>query len=515
MGKFISGCEKYPKELLEGRQTIEGSVIACIAKDLLLLDECGLTVNDFITQDGTYYFALLKHIRAQGIAVLDELSVLSSITDTMETGFNERGGYETLHNLVEVVNAKNWDALLDSLYKANIVLKLYDNGFNVISPITDSGKTIVPYELFKKLDSEGVLEWYESRLSTFGTGYSSKALEEEDIEFDDQFIEDCCAGLETGVPFDRFDDDINGEEVRCLPFLSNQLNGFMDGTFNILGGFSSVGKSSIWITIIMGLLYRGRKVLIISNEQKCKVFKVAVIVWLLYKRFHYMKITRKDMLNGNISEEDKRMIKVVQDYWDKTYKGKLKFIAIPDADMTFVKKKIREYVLRFGFDTVLYDTMKCDFSDTKDDKEWVRLIKDSREFDKLAKRFNIIMLASMQLSIAMQGRLWLDASTLSMSKQVKETCETLMLMRSVYQEELDPDNKKVYIRPFRRVQKNGKWVEEEFECDPTAVWRVLFVDKNRNGQDSAGDGVAYMLKFRGQYCCFSESCLCRPKHGTI
>ena len=53
MGKFISGCEKYPKELLEGRQTIEGSVIACIAKDLLLLDECGLTGNDFITQDGT------------------------------------------------------------------------------------------------------------------------------------------------------------------------------------------------------------------------------------------------------------------------------------------------------------------------------------------------------------------------------------------------------------------------------------------------------------------------------
>lgn len=128
MGKFISGCEKYPKELLEGRQTIEGSVIACIAKDLLLLDECGLTVNDFITQDGTYYFALLKHIRAQGIAVLDELSVLSNITDTMETGFNERGGYETLHNLVEVVNAKNWDALLDSLYKANMFSNFMTTG---------------------------------------------------------------------------------------------------------------------------------------------------------------------------------------------------------------------------------------------------------------------------------------------------------------------------------------------------------------------------------------------------
>lgn len=515
MAKLISGCEKYPAELLEGRQTIEGTVIACVAKDLLLLDECGLSVSDFVTQDGAYYFALLKQVRSKGITVLDELSVLSNITDTMEAGFNERGGYETLQNLIDVVDTRNWEALLDSLFKANIILKLYDNGFNVIKAVIDNGKEIVPYELFKKLDSEGVLEWYESRLSTFGTGYSTKALEEEDIEFDDKFISDCCEGLEMGVPFDRFDDDINGQAVSCLPFLSNQLNGFMDGTFNILGGFSSVGKSSIWITIIMGLLYRGRKVLIISNEQKCKVFKVAVIVWLLYKRFNYTKITRKNMLNGNISDEDKKMIKVVQDYWAQTYKGKLKFIAIPDADMSFVKKKIREYVLRHGFDTVLYDTMKCDFSESKDDKEWVRLIKDSREFDKIAKRYNILMLASMQLSIAMQGRLWLDASTLSMSKQVKETCETLMLMRSVYQEELDPDNKKQYIRPFRRVSRDGKWVEEEFTCDPSAVWRVLFVDKNRNGQDSAGDGVAYMLKFRGQYCCFSESCLCRPHHGTI
>ena len=100
MGKLISGCERYPKELLEGRQTIEGSVIACIAKDLLLLDECGLNTSDFITQDGAYYFALLKHIRSKGISVLDELSVLSNITDTMEVGFNERGGYETLQNLV-------------------------------------------------------------------------------------------------------------------------------------------------------------------------------------------------------------------------------------------------------------------------------------------------------------------------------------------------------------------------------------------------------------------------------
>ena len=37
---FIGGVtSKYPEELLEGRITVEGNVIACLAKDILLLDE--------------------------------------------------------------------------------------------------------------------------------------------------------------------------------------------------------------------------------------------------------------------------------------------------------------------------------------------------------------------------------------------------------------------------------------------------------------------------------------------
>lgn len=516
MNAFISGTEKYPKELLEGRQTAEGMVVGAIAGDLLLIDECHLETKDFITHDGAYFFALFKHIRKQGISILDEVSLLANVTENMIEGLNERGGWETIQHMKEIVKKDNFPSYLDRLSRENILISLHKNGFNLLEPIVEQGKTIIPIELFRKMDAESVVEWYEARLSSFSTGYSSKVLEEEVIDFDDKFIDDCMEGLENGVPFDRFDLDINDSVVGCMPFLSRQMNGYMDGTFNVLGGFSSTGKTSLWITILLGLIYRGRKVLIISNEQKCKVFKINLIIWLLFKRYDYRNLTKQKMQNGSITAEDRKMIKVVQNYWKENYYGAIKFIAIPDADTALLKKKVRENVLRHGYDTVLYDTLKCDFSDSNSDsKEYVSLIKDSRLLDQIAKKYNIIVLASMQLALANLGRLWLDASTLSMSKAVKEVCETLLLMRSVYSEELDPENKKYYIRPFRRVQHEGKWIEEPFDCDPTATWRVLFVDKNRNGQDSAGDGVAYLLKFRGQFCVFSESCLCRPRHGHI
>ncbi len=494
---------------------MEGSVIACLYADPLLIAECKLETKDFITQDGVFYFSLAKHLNSLGFNSFDEVTIVSSVNESVENGFVERGGWQTIQHLIDIINLKNWDTYIDKLRRENIILSLHDNGFNLLKPIQDGKKEIIPLKMFRKMDSESVLDWYDAKLSSFGAGYTSKVLEEEEIDFTDEFIEDCAAGLENGVPFDYFDSDINGEPVRCLPFLSNQMSGFLDGTFNMLCGFSSTGKSSLWVTIIMGLIHRGRKVLIISNEQKCKVFKISFIIWLLYKRYKYMGLTRKKLMSGDITPEDRKYIKMVQDYWRETYKGNVKFIAIPDANMGLVKKKIRSNVLGSGYDCVLYDTFKLDFSGDNNDQYYLKLIQDSRDFDAIAKKYNIIVLASLQLANSSLGKLFLSAADLSMSKQIKETCESMLLMRTVYQEELDLENRKFYIRPFRRQKIDGRWVEQDFTADPTAVWRVVFVEKNRNGQDTAGDGVCYLLKFHGEYCVFSESCLCRPRHGHI
>ncbi|MEF9984182.1 MAG: DnaB-like helicase C-terminal domain-containing protein [Oscillospiraceae bacterium] len=500
---------------MAGRKTTEGNVIACIYKDPLLLAEAKLHTKDFITEDGAYYFALAQQLVDKGFTSFDEVTMLSNISDNVEVGFEERGGWDTVQNLIDIINEKNWETYIDKLYRENIILGLHRNGFNLLQPINENGKEIAPLSLFRKMDSESVLDWYESRLSTFGTGYSSRVLEEEDIDFDDQFLDDCVAGLENGVPFDCSGEDINGDSMSCFPFLSRQIGGLLDGTLNMLGGYSSTGKSTAWITIIMGLLHRGRKALIISNEQKCKVFKMNFIIWILYKHFRYYNLTKTKMKNGTINDEDKKMYKVAQQYWRDNYKGKVKFIAIPDANMALVKKKIRENVLKYGYDTVLYDTFKLDFDQSSDSKEYLSLIKDSRELDKMAKKYNVIMLASIQLTINTLGKLFLDASVLSGSKAIKEILETLLLMRKVYPEELDPSNKKLFCRPFQQKNINGKWVEQEYEPNVNQPHRMLFVDKARNGQSSDDNGVAYLLQFDGAHGIFKEVAQCRPKHGYI
>ena len=481
----------------------------------MLLDEIELESTNFLTEDGAYYFSLARQIRDKGFTSFDEITILSNISPSIEIGYTERGGWDAIQNLIDIINDKNWDIYIDTLYRENILIGMYDDGFNLLKPINIRNKQIIPLDMFRKMDSESVLDWYESRLSSYGTGYTSKVLEEEEITIDDDFIKDCEEGLENGVPFDIAGKDVTNGEMNCLPFLSRQINGLMDGTLTMLGGYSSTGKSTLWITILMGLIYRGRKVLIISNEQKCKVFKISFIIWVLYKHFRYYNLTKKKLLSGDINDEDRKQIKLAQNYWNTNYSSKVKFIAIPDADMTIVKKKIRENVLKYGYNVVLYDTFKLDFTDDKDSKEYISLIKDSRELDKIAKKYNVIMLCSLQLALNTLGKLFLDASVLSMSKQIKEILENLLLMRSVYPEELDKDNKKYYLRPFQLKNIGGKWVEQEYEVDPLGTYRLLFVDKNRNGQNSCDNGVAYLYKFDGGHGIFREIAQAHVKHGYI
>ena len=182
--------------------------------------------------------------------------------------------------------------------------------------------------------------------------------------------------------------------------------------------------------------------------------------------------------------------------------------------MRVVKKKIRENVLRHGYDTVLYDTFKIQEGDFSSARQDLSLVRDSRELDKLAKKYNLIMLASVQLAEYMKGKLFLDASCLSNAKQIKEILENLFLMRTVYAEELD-EKSKYYCRPFRLKKVNDKWIEEGYKPDPNAVWRMCFTEKCRSGANSSDNGIAYLLKYDGDHCIFREVAQCRPRHGEL
>ncbi len=481
---------------------------------MLLLDDLDLKKEDFITNDGRFYFGMLTQLRKKGFYSLDEVTILSNMNDEVIERYEVCGGWESIQHQIDIINDKNFDTYIDILYRENIMLHMVDDGIDLLHAVDINGKKVVLLKLFRKMDADSVQDWWDARITSYGTGYSSKVLEEEEIDFDDEFIDNCKEGLENGVPFDIAGYDINGEEMNCFPFLSRQINGILEGTTTMMGGYSSAGKSTWWITVLMSLLHYDRKILIISNEENIKKFKIKFMVWLLGKRNRYFKLTKKKMTSGDISTESRKQLTDVQKYWRENYKGRVKFIAIADADMSLVKKKIRENVLRYGYDTVLYDTFKIQGGDISSARQDLSLVRDSRELDKLAKKYNIIMLASVQLAEYTKGKLFLDASILSNAKQIKEQLENLFLMRTVYTEELD-EKSKYYCHPFRLKKVNDKWIEEEYKPDTSAVWRMVFTEKCRTGANSSDNGCAYLLKYDGDHCIFRETCQCRPKHGEI
>ena len=133
----------------------------------------------------------------------------------------------------------------------------------------------------------------------------------------------------------------------------------------------------------------------------------------------------------------------------------------------------------------------------------------------MAKKYDIIMMASVQLASHMIGRLWLSADCLSQSKQVIETLENCLMMRTAYREEIDPENKKYYCKPYQLKKVDGKWVEEEYQLDQTATYKFLFLEKVRNGQNSGDSGSVLVYRFDGAHCVFKEQCWARPKHSMI
>lgn len=515
---FIAGVtDKYPAELLEGRVNIEANVIGCMTADMLLADDTNIDATKFLTKDARLIFGIIKVLRQKKCAVFDEVSVLTYASEDVKERLDALGGVAMVKNLADCVNERNYESYLDDLLKSNIILDMHTFGFNLLDPIEYNGKTIKPLKLFAKMSSDQVTDWYTAKLESFGTGYSSKILEEEEIDFTDEFIESLENGEDAGTPFEFFDDDENGNPVPALKYFSKQVNGIPDG-MTIIGGFSNVGKTTLILSIVMSMMHSGRKCMIISNEQRSKAFKIGFMLLILTKHFNYYNLTKTKLTNGNITAEDKRYIKMAQAYWRERYKGQLWFISIPDSDVGLAIKKFRVGILNRGIQTCVYDTFKCDFANNSDDNTWVSLIKDSRRLEALSRKYpGTQVICSLQLAINSLGKLFLDSSVLSMSKQIKEVCDLMILCRSMYQEEFDQTSK-YYCAPFKSVENKvtGKWEDQPWMPKPDTVYRAVFIEKSRSsGAVSSDTGIGYIFSFQGQWGLWSDAAKARFKHGFI
>lgn len=512
MSEFLSGVtEKYPKELLEGRLGVEGNTVFSFWKDPNLYKEYKeITTEQFLTEDARFYFSLGKQI-SNLYNVFDEVSVVSFLgeNEILLNGFNERGGYDVVYNTMEMINSNNVEQYIDVLNRENILLKLHEDGFNLLNEVQINGKSIIPLKLLRKMSAAETLQFFESRISSIGIRVKSNDMEISDLGIEEDFEEQLESGMMMGIPF-----DIGGysqkdnSTIYASPILSNISMGVNKGELTLVGGFSGSGKTSMsFSNFVMPMVYRGEKVCITANEQRKIAWQILLLIYTLVHHFKYYNLTRKKVKAGQFNDEDRRMIKLAKEFINKYYKPNIKFIKTFDYNVRDIVREQKRLHLNHGYSSFLYDTFKAeDASDMGAARG--SMVEDSKALFQFASKYNVPQIITAQLATYLEKTSWLSSQCLASSKQTKEVCSEIFLMRKCVNEiELDPTNK-FYIKPYRLKKEGGKWKKDFFEIDHTAggQFRLLFVDKTRNDEDSQ----AILYKYDGHINVWHELGYCSP-----
>ena len=511
-----SAYSTYDHRLLEKRLIVEGNVCGCLLKNMELYDDCGLTPEDFITNHGRILFSIVRQLRMKGTQKFDEITFISSLEEDFVKLVEETcGGYNQIYNLMEAVNVGNWDSFIDEFNKNNLLLKLFLKGFTLFDPILlDNGKTVVPFEFFKNLTTTEVLEFYEGVLVSMGTKIQSiKLIEEGYVEFDDAWLESLKNKEEMGVSYGEAGYDIDGAEIRTFPFMSSNTLGLKPGTLSAWGGHVGSGKTSYMVTVAMSLASKGEKVVMVTNESRLSELKTIFMAWVINRILLYDKLTKRQIIAGEYTEEDIKIIKQAQKYWKEHYTKKIKIMTLSDADADFSCQLIKKAILREGASVFILDTMKMTVTDDPNDRTWVGLIKDVRRLTEIAMKYNVIGIITVQLALSTLNRAWLDGSCLANCKQIKETLSNLILFRKLQPAELDPQSP-LFIHPFRRKKREetNEWYDEPYDADPSKTWIIAFTDKTRRGIDSGMDGSAFLCRTDLDHASFYETARCYPSH---
>jgi replicative DNA helicase len=81
--EYINGAnEKYPEQLLEGRELTEGNCVGLLWRYMYLVDIYDdLKEEDFITVDGRLYFKIIKEMKKAGYEIIDAVNVATFMKD--------------------------------------------------------------------------------------------------------------------------------------------------------------------------------------------------------------------------------------------------------------------------------------------------------------------------------------------------------------------------------------------------------------------------------------------------
>ena len=446
----------YPEKLRVKRDAIECNFIFSLYKEPSLIDDYKNIENgtDIITEDGMFYYGLAQQLYKSGHQAFDNISLYTFLEDkqVLKSGFEDRGGYKSITEITSLLNVDNIDSYYDELIKNNMILRLYDAGFSVLDE----------YDKIIQMSSEELYDYYDFKLNNICVGKIEKIKAENLSEGYEAYIKEWDAGKSVGYKIG-------------FSLLNYRLAGVHKK--NLLLHLAHIGNGKTTTAIlfyILPVLESGENVCIIGNEQSVDEFRQMILASVLFNKIEYFGMNRQKFILGHFSDENKANIKKATK-WLEECKGKLHFIEMNDYSIGNVKKIIKKYS-KLGTGLFVFDTLKPEQENS--DKAWADFSEVAKELFLLAKKEDVAIVATAQLSSESMAKRYLDLSCTGKSRAIAETASQVVMFRSLTKEE------KGKLKPYQFQKNNdGKYskVRKTFDLDEDKDYIVVFTPKNRFG----------------------------------
>ena len=438
-----------PKELLEGRERIECNFVLSLYLEPDMIPDYKNIVNgeDVITEDGQFYYGLAKGMYDAGYSVFDHMAIYSYLEDkkTLKDGFERRGGMATINEITGLLNLSNLPKYYDDLCKSNLLIRLNGAGFDVL---TDKEK-------FSDMSSEDVYDYFEYQLANISIGRIEK-IRSEDLTTDyDKWISEWDKGGDIGFRI--------GSKM-----LNYQLVGVHKKNLLLHLAGIGIGKTSSAIAWYVLPTIETQDICIIANEQDVSAWRQMILSTVLFSKIGYPKgFDRHKMLIGNYTDEQKEMMKQAAT-WLESQPGRIIFIETQDYGVANIKKVMTKWSKR-GVAMFLVDTLKP-LNDASD-KAWGEFSEVAKELFLQAKRLDVAVVATCQLSPDAMSRRYLDLTCIAKARAVAETASSVVMFRPLTREEREK------VKPYGYENK----IKRITDLDPDKDYIMVFTPKNRYG----------------------------------
>ena len=266
---------EYIEVLKNNIEKAEGMLCGLVLKNPEVLLDYNIN-KMLLSENALFYIGLTNKLLEKGTNVIDEISFknevdLIGLTDKYET----LGGWRTVKELMEIIDIRNSDSIIDNFNKWNII-KLY-NDYGILNLEKHWNKLIM-------MTAIQIEDYMTALISDIGLKNNiNGALEVQDLTTGYQeAIEEWDKGLEVGYKLG-------------FPILNYTLCGLHKGTLNFLLAHSGNGKTSFAIPCtILPIIESGEKMLILANEQQCNEWRQMILATVLFNK---IKAFIRDNLN--------------------------------------------------------------------------------------------------------------------------------------------------------------------------------------------------------------------------